>query len=255
MALSAAVLILIATATVIGVLAAMVRSQRGVVRYDTSVAHWAMNHAGASITTIMRLITQFGGAVLIVPIALGVAVMESLRLRTRAVWPFLLLVVGGQFLVANTIKFLVHRARPSLDPLTGFSGASFPSGHATAAAATFAAIALLIGTRRSVTVRAISAGSAVGIAVLIAGTRVLLGVHWLTDVIAGLILGWAWFALCSLAFGGRFLRFGQPTEAAAVIAAQAPAPVTAQVAAQVNRGALSSTSEVDTLTDAHPDRS
>ncbi len=34
----------------------------------------------------------------------------------------------------------------------------------------------------------------------IAATRVLLGVHWLSDVIAGLALGWAWFAACTIAF-------------------------------------------------------
>jgi undecaprenyl-diphosphatase len=37
---------------------------------------------------------------------------------------------------------------------------------------------------------------------------VLLTVHWLSDVIAGLALGWAWFAACAIAFGGRLLRFG-----------------------------------------------
>ena len=42
----------------------------------------------------------------------------------------------------------------------------------------------------------------------VACTRIFLDVHWLTDTIAGLLLGWAWFAACSVAFGGRFLRFG-----------------------------------------------
>ncbi len=36
----------------------------------------------------------------------------------------------------------------------------------------------------------------------------MLDVHWLSDVIAGLALGWAWFAVCSIAFGGRMLSFG-----------------------------------------------
>jgi hypothetical protein len=47
-----------------------------------------------------------------------------------------------------------------------------------------------------------------------AGTDVLLGVHWVTDVVAGLVLGWTWFAVVSIAFGGRLLRFGAPLEAA-----------------------------------------
>ena len=38
--------------------------------------------------------------------------------------------------------------------------------------------------------------------------------HWLTDTIAGLFLGWAWFAVCSIAFGGRFLQFGAAAEEA-----------------------------------------
>ena len=53
----------------------------------------------------------------------------------------------------------------------------------------------------------------------------LLDVHWLSDVIAGLALGWAWFAVCSVAFGGRILRFGAAVERAgdqAVAEARAP---------------------------------
>jgi undecaprenyl-diphosphatase len=56
------------------------------------------------------------------------------------------------------------------------------------------------------------AGAAGGIAVAVASSRVLLDVHWVSDVVAGLFLGWAWFALCAIAFGGRRLRFGEPME-------------------------------------------
>ena len=58
------------------------------------------------------------------------------------------------------------------------------------------------------------AGVAVGIAVAVAASRVLLDVHWLTDVLGGLALGWAWFAACAIAFGGRVLRFGAAAQAA-----------------------------------------
>ena len=62
------------------------------------------------------------------------------------------------------------------------------------------------------------AGLAAGIAVAVAASRVLLDVHWLTDVIAGLALGWGWFAVCAIAFGGRILRFGAAAETAGRVA-------------------------------------
>ena len=48
------------------------------------------------------------------------------------------------------------------------------------------------------------------IAVAVAASRALLGVHWLTDVIGGLAVGWGWFLLVAIAFGGRAQRLGDP---------------------------------------------
>src|SRR4029077_8059927 len=93
-------------------------------------------------------------------------------------------------------------------------GPSFPSGHSATAAAFYATAALLLGRWRGRATRAVLAGLAGGVAVAVAASRVLLDVHWLTDVIAGLALGWAWVAVSAIAFGGRVLRFRAGVEVA-----------------------------------------
>jgi undecaprenyl-diphosphatase len=179
----------------------------------------------------MRDVSLLGGTLGIILIGLIVSVVDYRRTRQKSAVAFLALVIAGQFALSNTVKTIVDRARPNIDRLTGFSGASFPSGHATAAAATFMACALLIGRGRSRRVKAVYAGGAVGLAVAVAATRVFLGVHWLTDVIAGLFLGWSWFALCSIAFGGRLLRFGAPIAQSEQVAASQPTQNEGQVSA------------------------
>jgi undecaprenyl-diphosphatase len=213
--LSAAVVLFVFGAALVGIVLLMIHTDTGFARLDRSASLFGAHHATALSTRVLKVYTQLGGALVIVPLGVVVAVVESIRQRSTAVVMFLILVVGGQFLVANVIKSFVGRARPHFDQLTGFSGTSFPSGHAVATAACLAAFALVIGRRRSLGVRALLTGLAVGLATGIAWTRVMLGVHWLTDVLGGLALGWAWFALCSVAFGGYQLRFGAPVKTAA----------------------------------------
>ena len=126
--------------------------------------------------------------------------------------PFLFIVVAGNGILTTTVKDLADRVRPAVNPVAETLGPSFPSGHSSWSAAFFAAAALLLSRGRGRRARALIAGSAAGLAVAVAGSRVLLSVHWLSDVIAGLALGCAWFSICAIAFGGRLLRFGAPAE-------------------------------------------
>lgn len=220
-ALTGAVTVIVAGVIGIGLLLAMVETDTGLARWDSTFARFGADRAAEASTSFLRATSLLGGTTGVVLIAAVLGALELRRARTWAVAGFLALVVGGQFALSNLIKLFVGRARPDILPLTGFSGESFPSGHTTAAAATFMALALLMGRHRSSTTKAVLVGVAAGVAGAVAASRVLLGVHWFTDVLAGLLLGWLWFSVCSIVFGGRLLHFGAPVEQAEAVAARA----------------------------------
>jgi undecaprenyl-diphosphatase len=223
--LSAAAVAVVTCTALFGVLLVIVRTETGFAQLDLGPARWAARSATSASTSVLRLLTHLGSTAFAIPLALAVAAVEAHRRSNRAIPAFLVLVEGGQLLLVNLVKVLVGRARPDIDQLAGVSSNSFPSGHTATAAATFAALALLLGRARSRTTRAALAGAAAGLTAAVAATRVLLGVHWLTDVLAGAALGWGWAGVCSIAFGGRLLRFGAAVEQPAVAAA-APEPGT-----------------------------
>jgi membrane-associated phospholipid phosphatase len=218
--LTIALLMTIGGGVGLGALAYLERTNAHLNRLDRSVGSWGFHHSTALSNHGLRLITQLGAFTTIVVLCLVVAIVETVRTRSAWILPFLVVVLGGEEVLTISIKNLADRARPSFDPAAvSHLGPSFPSGHSATAAAFYAGAALLIGRRRGHAARAALTGLAVGIAVAVAASRVLLDVHWLSDVIAGLLLGWAWFAACAIAFGGRLLRFGAPAEAAQVAAA------------------------------------
>ena len=192
----------IAGGVVIGVLALLVRGNATLRSIDSSAAGWGNEHATHRPTRAPQLVTDLGDWPAVPVIGVAVLVYELRRRPNRCLVPFMLVVMLGDKLVTNAIKELVDRARPTLNPIAETLGPSFPSGHSSTAAAFYAALALILARGRSARVRALLARCRGGIAVAVAASRVLLDVHWLSDVIAGLSLGWAWFALCAIAFGG-----------------------------------------------------
>jgi membrane-associated phospholipid phosphatase len=214
LALTIAAAVVVIGAAVYAAIAVMVATTTGLEPADRGIERWADSHATSFATSVLKVVTDVGATWPIIGLVVVVAVVESIRIPSRAIVPFLFVVTLGQTLLVSTLKGITDRARPAINPVARTLGASFPSGHTAGAAACLAAVALLLGRQRSPRTQATLVGIAVGLAVAVATTRVLLGLHWVTDAIAGLAIGWVWFAVCAIAFGGRLLHFGAPIEIA-----------------------------------------
>jgi undecaprenyl-diphosphatase len=220
-----ALAIVFATALTVGLVFDMVDRDSGLARWDRAVAEWGSDNAEAWSTNVLDALTDLGGTVVLALLTGATAAYDYWRNRNANVALFLVAVLLGVVLLNNGLKLLVDRERPDVIHLVGTSGSSFPSGHSASAAAAWLAFALVVARHRSRRSRAAAAAVATVIAVAVAASRALLGVHWLTDVVAGVLVGWGWFLLCALAFGGRLQRLGEPAErAVAATATTAPRP-------------------------------
>ena len=214
LALTLAGVVIVIGGAVVGALAYLVRRNGELVRIDRSVAQWGFDHMSDVSGWCLRAVSHLGEPRVVIALAVVLAVEETIRTRSRWVVPFLALVVAGNGLLTTAVKELADRVRPEFDPIAATLGPSFPSGHSSWSMAFWCAAALLLSRGRPPAARIAIYGVAAGLIVLVAGSRVLLSVHWLSDVLAGLALGGARFSVCAIAFGGRVLRFGAAAETA-----------------------------------------
>jgi membrane-associated phospholipid phosphatase len=208
--LSAAFALVFAASLVLGLLLVLIDDNSTVQDVDRRVSEWGSTHAGSKAVDVVELITNLGTTRVVFVVLALVAVVDFVRRRNREVFLFVAAVGLGQNLLNNLIKVIVRRERPAVLQLMDVHGFSFPSGHTAAAAACWSAVALVLGRDRPRAVRAVLAGGAALIAIVVATSRALLGVHWVSDVVAGLALGWGWFLLVAVVFGGRTQRLGDP---------------------------------------------
>jgi undecaprenyl-diphosphatase len=124
---------------------------------------------------------------------------------------FVAVTMLGSSVLNGIVKSAVDRARPVLpDPISHARGASFPSGHATGAAAFYLALAVVALSFVPARRRRLVLAAAVVVPLVVAATRVVLGVHYLTDVAAGLLLGWGWVLACTALFSAWRAEEGRP---------------------------------------------
>ena len=211
-AVAVAFVVVLLAALFIGWVFDSIDTGTGFARWDQSVADWGPEHATDATATFMKWATNLGGTWVVAVVMTIVGIIDWRRRRNATgVW-FLLTVGVGVVLINNALKLWIMRERPPVDHLVSAAGTSFPSGHSSSAAACWMAIAFIVGGWLPRRYRPWLAAGAVAIACLVAASRTLLGVHWVTDVVAGLTVGWTWFFVVTLIFGGRFQRFGEPVE-------------------------------------------
>ena len=150
------------------------------------------------LADVARDITALGGGAVILLVSGAVLGHLWLARRNHAAWLVLASVTGG-VLVMSLLKHEFARERPALVPhLVKVSSLSFPSGHSVLSAVTYLTLgALLARTTRDRVTKTYYLAVATFLAGLIGLSRVYLGVHYPTDVLAGWCIGIAWALLCS----------------------------------------------------------
>lgn len=157
---------------------------------DQATAVAAAVHRTAFQSAVAINVTALGSAPVIVLVAVVAAAYAVAAGRPRVV--LALAWTPLAFLLDSAIKLLVRHPRPTVAMIALPPDFSFPSGHATAASALYVTLALLAaGVERRAGPRRLLVASGVLVAVLVAWSRVYLGVHYLSDVVGGLLLGTA----------------------------------------------------------------
>jgi len=146
---------------------------------------------------MMRDFTGLGSTGVLTLIVLAVAGFLAMTRKTHAA-VFVLVSVGSGTLLSQGMKWVYGRPRPDLVPHGAeVYTASFPSGHSMMSAVVYLTLgALLARTQADAAVKAYVLAVAVALTVLVGTSRVYLGVHWPTDVLASWSLGGVWALLC-----------------------------------------------------------
>jgi undecaprenyl-diphosphatase len=145
-------------------------------------------------------ITSLGGTTIVTLVTLG-ALGYLLMVGKHATALLVLIAVAGGAALSTALKFGFERPRPDLVAhLVDVRTLSFPSGHAMVSAVTYLTLgALLAKVQPRRRLKAYILGLAVVLTLLIGASRIYLGVHWPTDVIAGWCAGAAWAIVCWVA--------------------------------------------------------
>ena len=192
-------------------------------RVDDAWLRLMVSGRSAPVTAVAKFLNLLGLVYVTLPVRIAIAGFLALRRRWWHLAAFAAAVVLSEVLI-GTLKGVYDRARPP-GSLVATSGASFPSGHSVAATVTVVAVVIaLVPPGRA---RVAWGAAAAVFSVLMALSRAYLGAHWLSDALAGVLLGASCALLAAFAVGGLQ---GRRTAHRAARSAHPPIPGTVRPA-------------------------
>jgi membrane-associated phospholipid phosphatase len=166
-------------------------------RVDDAWLRLMISSRAAPVTAVAMVLNLLGLVYVTLPVRIALAGFLALRRRWWHLAAFVTAVATSEILI-GTLKGVYDRARPT-GSLVATSGASFPSGHSVAASVTVvAAVIALVPAGRQ---RAVWGAAAVAFSIVMALSRAYLGAHWLSDAVAGVLLGTSCALLAALVVG------------------------------------------------------
>ena len=161
--------------------------------FDVGALQWIAAHRSATLTSIVGIVSYAGSLYLLIPLTIVLLLLQ--RWKRPAEEFTLIVILAGSAALPSLIKLIVHRPRPTIEHVGEVNSLSFPSEHTTQAAAFYLTIAILFWPTLGRGARTALVVLAAVIALIVAGSRLYLGVHYPTDVAAALLLGWSWALL------------------------------------------------------------
>lgn len=167
--------------------------------FDSAVLKSVHNEASPMVDTAMKTLTEFGGPMLLPAIAVGLTIFLMYRRRFRHAF-IVFISVGGASALNIVLKSIFRRDRPQLwQWIVSENGTSFPSGHAMASSALALSLIVILWNTKW---RWLAVTLGLVYMLAIAFSRIYLGVHYPTDIIASWLVSVAWVsAVTWIAFG------------------------------------------------------
>jgi membrane-associated phospholipid phosphatase len=167
---------------------------------DHDLATWFHERLTPAFVAVLHAFTDFGSGEWIGIVVFAVVLFFAWKRWWPSLVTFVVAVPGGM-LLNEWIKILVHRQRPFLEgPFVDWSGYSFASGHTIGATLLYGQLLLFIlPCLKAPHWRLLSVFSAISVIGMVGFSRIALGAHFLTDVLAAIFFGIIWLAFCLFA--------------------------------------------------------